>query len=104
MAQRRIGKQQDPRQICQIAHLAPRLKGRHQGQQRIFQTDQLLRIWQAHGQIISPVKLAGPQSLKDFVRAHGMATAQHKAGNPDLLEIGPLLPKLLKGQRLEPPQ
>lgn len=33
-----------------------------------------------------------------------MATAQHKAGNPDLLETGPLLPKLLKGQQLEPPQ
>ena len=33
-----------------------------------------------------------------------MAIAQRKAGNPDLLETGPLLPKLLKGQRLEPPQ
>ena len=103
MVQRRIGKQQDPRQICQIAHLAPRLIDRRRGQPRIFQTDKLPKTWQTDGQIISPVKLAGPQSLKDFVQAHGIATTQHKVGNRDLLKIEPPLPKLLDGPRLRPP-
>lgn len=105
MAQTRNDKQQGPRQICQVALPAPTLKDTHQGQLRIFQADQLLQTWQTHGQIISPVKLAGPQSLKDFVRAQGIATAQHKADNPDPLKIGLPLPKPLDGpQRLRPPQ